>query len=152
MVSFALIILMATSEGPSPPCWSRARSTVLKTPLPCVANTSYLPSMTSPTYKWSIGCHGNSVQKKRTLLMQCSLGGRASCQNAGLIRFLCREPYKAGFALYGEQGKGARQGASYQAQLTSYNYDCMVSPGKVCLLVHWACQLWHDMEALLSNN
>ena len=49
MVSLDLIILMATSVPGTGFCLSLARSTELNTPLPWVANTSYLPSMISPT-------------------------------------------------------------------------------------------------------
>lgn len=49
MVSLDRIILMATSVPGTGLCLSLARRTELKTPLPCVANTSYLPSMISPT-------------------------------------------------------------------------------------------------------
>ena len=49
MVSLARMILIATSPTPPSVFRSRAHKTVLKTPLPCVANTSYLPSITSPT-------------------------------------------------------------------------------------------------------
>ena len=52
MVSLARMTLMATSATAPPGplrCRSRARSTLEKTPRPCVANTSYRSFTSSPT-------------------------------------------------------------------------------------------------------